>query len=228
MAFFKWFIGGLVGAGIGAAVWVAIGHFTGYEVGYIAWGIGLLAGLGVRALAGDENQGVGPGVAAVGTAVFSILIAKYLVIHLALGEMDQIGQGPISRNSSITAMADEIIEESSEQEFQWPEDEKVYEDEDPSNDYPPGIWDQAVERWDGLTPDEQQAKNDEIQTANQELVNLFKAQFEQQLFKQSFGAYDLLWFGLAAFTAFKVGSGNEEESSTPATNSEANDDESLS
>lgn len=36
MDFIKWFVGGLIGAAIGGAVWIAVGYFLEAEVGYIA------------------------------------------------------------------------------------------------------------------------------------------------------------------------------------------------
>ena len=40
-------LGGLIAAVIGGAVWGGIIIWTGYEIGYVAWGVGLLCGLGV-------------------------------------------------------------------------------------------------------------------------------------------------------------------------------------
>ena len=51
MSFLKWLAAGFIGAAIGGAVWVGVGYFAEAEVGYIAWGIGLLAGIGVRVAA---------------------------------------------------------------------------------------------------------------------------------------------------------------------------------
>jgi hypothetical protein len=36
--------GGAVAGLIGAAIWAAIGYFSGLEIGWIAWGIGMLVG----------------------------------------------------------------------------------------------------------------------------------------------------------------------------------------
>ena len=48
MVFLRWLIGGLLGAFIGSIVWVAIGYALNAEVGYVAWAIGLVCGLGVQ------------------------------------------------------------------------------------------------------------------------------------------------------------------------------------
>ncbi|MGB6854942.1 MAG: hypothetical protein WBG49_20340 [Thermoanaerobaculia bacterium] len=39
-----WLVGGLAGGLIGAAAWMVVVYFTDYELGVIAWGIGVLAG----------------------------------------------------------------------------------------------------------------------------------------------------------------------------------------
>lgn len=215
MSFFKWFLGGLIGAGIGAAIWVAVGYFSNYEIGYIAWAIGLFAGIGVRAFAGDDD-GYGPGAAAVGTAVFAILVAKYLVISLSMNamleEFANADSSSFSREDSIAMVADEIVEELPDAEaVVWPVDESVYEDDDISNDYPADLWKQATEKWDSTPTDQQQAIIEKRVTAQNEMMNQFADQMKGQAFKAGFSPIDLLWFGLAAFTAFKVGSGLTEE-----------------
>ena len=41
-------IGGIFGGMVGVFIWVEVGYFTHYEVGWIAWGVGFLVGFGVR------------------------------------------------------------------------------------------------------------------------------------------------------------------------------------
>ena len=73
------------GAGIGGALWVAIGHFSGYEIGFVAWGVGLAAGIG--ALSGAHGKGSAQGgVIAAVLALLSIVIAKYIIIELAVNK----------------------------------------------------------------------------------------------------------------------------------------------
>ena len=48
MAAIRWLVGGLIGGATGVVIWVLIGYFAHYEVGWIAWGVGFLTGLGVR------------------------------------------------------------------------------------------------------------------------------------------------------------------------------------
>ena len=49
-SFFKGLIGGAVGAVIGAAIWATITIVTEFQVGYMALGVGYLAGFGVKTM----------------------------------------------------------------------------------------------------------------------------------------------------------------------------------
>ncbi|ODM28216.1 hypothetical protein A7W90_17235 [Clostridium sp. Bc-iso-3] len=48
--FFLGILGGFVAALIGAALWAAIAILTGYQIGYVAMGLGALVGLAVKLL----------------------------------------------------------------------------------------------------------------------------------------------------------------------------------
>ncbi len=45
----------------------------------------------------------------------------------------------------------------------------------------------------------------------QQLMGAFTDDIRGDEFKESFSPFDLLWFGLAAFTPFRLGSGGVEE-----------------
>lgn len=69
-------IGGLAAAVIGGVVWAWLTLSTGYEIGFVAWGIGLLCGFAVMQLAGGKT---GPAfqVVAVLASILGIAIGKY-------------------------------------------------------------------------------------------------------------------------------------------------------
>lgn len=214
----RWLIGGLIGAAIGAAIWVAVGHFTGYEVGWIAWGVGFLAGLGVRATAGNQ-QGAGPGATAVGMAVLAIVLAKYAVIVLAVNQAlpDLAALPADDPNFVIAGYADELVaqREAAGEQLKWPPGAKLAETPIEQS-YPPNIWAAASRRWQALPPDEQQTAMRQRRAVFAGKLEEFKGAITDQAFQESFTAFDLLWFGLAALTAFRLGSGatDEEEGST--------------
>jgi hypothetical protein len=77
-------IGGLVGMGVGAVIWALITVITEYQLGLIAIGVGILAGLGVRYLGKgfDTIYGI---VGAV-TALFGIVIGNVLTIVVFIAQ----------------------------------------------------------------------------------------------------------------------------------------------
>ena len=108
----KWLVAGLIGGAIGVLAWVLVGYFTNYEVGWIAWGVGALAGIGVRAAARDTT-GTAPGLTAAGVAVACVVAAKYLVVMLLLNKhMPELPSTAVIRTEVMIArQADKVVEE---------------------------------------------------------------------------------------------------------------------
>lgn len=70
-----------LGAVVGALVWGGIAHATGYEIGYVAWGIGaLIGGLGRGVGGGGQMNGI---VCAL-FALASIFVGKMLAVKWAV------------------------------------------------------------------------------------------------------------------------------------------------
>ncbi len=69
-------LGGLFGGGIGAVIWAVITYITEYQIGYMAAGVGLLVGYGVRLLGKgiDKIYGITGGV----IAFFSVALGNFL------------------------------------------------------------------------------------------------------------------------------------------------------
>ncbi len=216
MQFFRSLVGALIGAAIGGLVWVAIGYFAEAEVGYIAWGIGFLAGIGGAVGAGQNAQNAGSGVAAVVAAVLVIAGSKYMVVSLlvdkAFEENAASEMGQVSAETMIVGLADEVVAEFevANKPMAWPPGMTVDAAESQS-DYPTDVWAEASKRWNELGAEEQQRQIDERQAMMEEFMGAFSAGIRDAAFKESFSPFDLLWFGLAAFTAFRLGSGGTNE-----------------
>jgi hypothetical protein len=69
--------GGVIAAIVGGVLWGLIVILTEYEIGIAAWGIGFLAGFAVVRFAGGA-KGTPLGVVAVISALFGIVIGKYI------------------------------------------------------------------------------------------------------------------------------------------------------
>lgn len=75
-------IAGALGAAVlGALAWALITATTGYEVGYVAWGIGLLIGFGAAGLGG---RGAGIGILCAALALVSIFAGKVLAVKFTI------------------------------------------------------------------------------------------------------------------------------------------------
>ncbi|MCC7291486.1 MAG: hypothetical protein IT449_05430 [Phycisphaerales bacterium] len=101
------FIGAIVGAGL----WCAIAVGTGVELGYVAWGLGVLAGLGMYL--GYRTKNVRAGVTAAGISLVGVIGAKvfifsYFVYGAVTGNTSNID---LQRVYVASARAMEIIEE---------------------------------------------------------------------------------------------------------------------
>ena len=70
-------LGGLIAAVISGAAWGGIAIWTGLEIGYVAWGVGLLCGVGVLTAA-QGKRGMPLQIIAVVTGVLGIVIGKYI------------------------------------------------------------------------------------------------------------------------------------------------------
>jgi hypothetical protein len=69
--------GGILAALVGGFVWGLIVIVTDYEVGFVAWGIGFLAGIAVVRFAGGR-KGVPLQVVAVVSSLLGIVVGKYI------------------------------------------------------------------------------------------------------------------------------------------------------
>lgn len=77
------FLGAVGGALVGGFLWSAISYISGYEVGYAAWGVGLLVGAGCASLGGRGQ------VMAVACAVLALLAigsGKFLTTHFVVSK----------------------------------------------------------------------------------------------------------------------------------------------
>lgn len=76
-------VAGLLAAVVGGAAWALIVLVTGYEVGYVAWGVGLLVGFAMARTTGIRSKRLG--MVAATLAVLGLLVGKYLIIEVSLG-----------------------------------------------------------------------------------------------------------------------------------------------
>lgn len=192
---FKWLIGGVVGGIIGAAIWAIISKATGYEIGWIAWGVGGLVGIGVAVGAGDRTS-EGKGIAAAVIALLAVLGGKYASYQWQMDEMAS------SSEVAITYVADSIADdyERSGKRLSWPND-LPREQRMTSEDYPDRIWAEAIAEYNQMTDEEKDGLQQHVQA---------NVTYEGGFFG-TFGVLDLLWFFLALGTAYSLGAGKSRD-----------------
>lgn len=211
-------LGAAGGALLGMVVWVAIGYFTGFEVGYVAVAIGAAAGFGATLVAGATECDTTTGVVAGAISVLAVLGAKYAVIYMVVEKTvsNVVVQHVITEDDVKNELADAIVEEreAAGKTIQWPKSESMI-DQTEGHDWPAGypkdIVTEAGKRWDALSADEQAAKKAQSQADYdqwyREFNTVMKPDLRWSAYKGSFGGFDVLWILLAVASAYKLGSG---------------------
>lgn len=204
-------IGAAVGGLVGAAIWAAVAYYTNFEIGWIAWGIGVLAGFGAILGAKSEGDTATGGIAAV-AAIAGIAAGKFGAIHFAV---DKELNSPafqsrmqVTEDEMLVVYADHVVEEweAANKKVQWPPNVNP-EEAQTEADYPKPVWAEAKKRWTALSVDQQDtARNDEIEYRKQ-MLEFVRASIKGEAFKESFGPFDILWAVLAIASAFGIGRG---------------------
>jgi len=206
-------LGSVIGAGLGAAAWVAIAYFANYEIGWIAWGIGLLAGFGYKV--GQGGGGVMSGSIAAVIAISSILAAKMIVIQLQMGpvptEATLLAEYEQDEELTVSYIADEVVVEyeSQDKPLNWPEDSNR-ETPESAGDYPADVWTEAQAKWSAMSSEEKQIYRQALAANNHKFVEASYDEISRQAFKSSFGLMDIVFFLLATVTAFKIAADGTE------------------
>lgn len=207
--FFKWILAGSIGGLVGAAIWAGISYATNYEIGWIAWGIGAMVGYCVGYVSQENEDGFAPGVTAAVLAIGSVLLGKFAAAHfLAASLAVSLTLPPAVPDDMISGFADDLIKDriAKGQPVNFPPGQTLESASDKA-DYPPDIWQAAAQQWSTLDPSEQQKR---LATRNEELKNISQmlgGAMRESAFTNSFGLFDILWFLLAAGTAYRLGSG---------------------
>ena len=216
-----------IGAAVGGLVWFLVAWYANLAVGYIAWGIGVLAGLGM--MWGHRTPSTRAGVVAAGMSALGIIGAKlaiFIVIMYSVvtGDTDNIDlQREFVKGTMTNEMLDERgIDAEKDREAQW---DSVYEEAAVkvaamSDDEVRAKVKELQEKYaaeeteeepqvaakDGQGLDEATAADpvDEVEPVEAgEAIGSFFSLFAQSMF----GPFDLLWFFLALSSAYKIGRG---------------------
>jgi hypothetical protein len=102
----------VMAAVVGGVIWGLIVKWSDYEVGFVAWGIGFVAGMAVL-LATGGRRGLPLQVIAIVAALFGILIGKYLSYAWVLQEVveEQLGgaiEVPIFSRDTVDSFREDL------------------------------------------------------------------------------------------------------------------------
>lgn len=182
---FGWILFGGLAMVLGVGLSTVFG-FTNmpFVIGLAALFVGPVVGFGVRFGAGPTTSGIGPGLFAAFLAVVAIVAGKFgafCVADVGFGAegeevaaegegsfMDEMEKEATSESALISRIADKVQEEwiaggklTQEQiDAYWENQEAAY---DPSGDYMPEVWQEATNRWNGMTPDVRAATVRQVQ-----------------------------------------------------------------
>ena len=122
-------VGGVIAALIGAGIWAGIAIATDYEIGILAWGLGVLTGFGVVLL----GRGGGPsfGLIAAVCALFSVFMGKYFAVAHILPNIAKEAQAQMEsidpEMAAIMGMVDEAtLNQAMEEELGFNPSEVTY------------------------------------------------------------------------------------------------------
>ena len=86
-------IGALIGSLLGGAIWGGIAIGNGLEVGYVAFGVGALAGIGASKFAGGKSAMLG--VIAALFSIFGVFAGKYIFVAHDISSFEkQVRESP--------------------------------------------------------------------------------------------------------------------------------------
>ena len=202
-------LGATLGGLCGAALWAAVAFLFHYEIGWIAWGIGAACGFGAARLGSDLDWTTGA--AAAGIAVLSIALGKFAAVHLVVNDaVSQMAAGTVvvEDELAISYVADEVVAARYDegQAVDWPGG-VVPSNPSSEAESPRDVWAEAVAVWNDLPASEREAFKAELARDMQANAELIREQAVQAGFRESFGAFDLLFVFLAVGSAYKLGSG---------------------
>lgn len=188
-------IAGALAALVGGAVWALLVLVAHIEIGWIAWGIGLLVGLAMGRLTPVRGQAVA--VLAALLAALGLVAGKSLIV--AVGARPGLAEG-ILEDSSLMAQA--TVHQMRIEKTLPPDIQQKLQALPYGDTLPDDLWGEMVAAGAAHAATLDETERERIAT---EYAELFVGQMGFfQMLKGQMGPWDFLWFGLAIATAFKM------------------------
>lgn len=101
-------VGGAAGAVLGGIVWAAVEVFVNLNVGYVAVGVGVLAGFGTVLGAGGRKGGMLQAIGVV-SAVFGLALGKYFTVaHAIINNVEEFADASYFDSQLIGVFAENL------------------------------------------------------------------------------------------------------------------------
>lgn len=205
-------IGGVVGGAIGAAVWAAVAYSLNLEIGWIAWGIGFLVGVGVATLSGSQ-AGLLTGLMAAAIALASVAGGKYATVSMVVDNYAKSAlkeQSNMTGEDAILVFAGQLAADAEQKgkKLNWPKGVLGLDDAETLDDFPPEIAADATARWDAMDPGVQDTILADLRAFAKADTEARIEEAKASIFKDTIGPFDALWAFLAVVTAFSIGRSN--------------------
>jgi hypothetical protein len=200
--FVKGLLGAVVGAVVGMLIWFFLIKATGYEIGWVAWGVGALTGVGARVVGADGcfRLGLVAGV----LAFLAIVGGQYLALRsLTMKEFDKLAAVAYQADAET---AKQIAAANSDAEIKatYAKQNGVAASEVNQND------------WEEFQKTELPKLKDIAsgKTSETDYIRNFHKQIsfgmEFEMLKESVGLFTLLWIFLGVGSAYKLASGSSD------------------
>ena len=193
-------VNGILVGIVAAVAWAVIVYVTGYEIGWVAWGVGALIGLAMAKSAHEPSAALGPTAAVL--AAGSLLLAKVLIVQF--GAPTAIRQEVLKNDEAVTAsfLVDMQKNKSFSPELQASLDQVESNssalDADQRYELMQRVQTEAAARAKSAS----QREREKVVGASVDVILNELGFFG--LLKSFFSFWDVIWFGLAISSAFKI------------------------
>ena len=199
----KGVIGALVGATIGMIAWFLLIRATGYEIGWIAWGVGALTGVAARVVGAEGSSKLG--IIAGTFALIAIIGGQFLALRsLTMKEFDKIAgtayEGQVEYAKQVTAAVSDADMKAAYAKENEEEVSAIKDDE--WQEFQKTELPKLKELAAGKPTEAEFIRNFHKSTLS------FGSEFE--MLKDSVGLFTLLWIFLGVGSAYKLASGGND------------------
>lgn len=179
---------------------------TGYQIGYVAWGIGAIVGFAVAALAQKQDTIVG--ISAAGLSLLGLLVGKAIILQWLLSPsalMGEIGVDLKDPEVFIGWYTGHMIDQQMFEPGLQARIDRIPEDQDWPETLEIEVAAAVRDQTSTMTQDQ---RDDFMHERGRAVIGALLADESYgSLLATTFSPFDALWFLLALSTAYKIGSG---------------------